>query len=203
MIIGSGMFMWDRIERTSSRYGVVYLTTQNWFQTAISNSNWNPETAKNLVGKKVKITCKVLENRKAEHYGDLFLKLTPTTPEVGETVVLGVGQFNLRKTEDSIGVSLVPSDGREKYFFEPKILYHLIEQTVEMSVEETDEEEHPAPVYEDCDEDTVISLGDGYIQTKGKDKTKVFPEMEKIDNGLFLMHNPNCAESKGKTFKAR
>jgi hypothetical protein len=200
--LGTGMFMWDRVERVTSRYGTVYLTNQNWFETSESQVNWHPESADSLIGKKVKISCKVLQARTAQHCGDLFLEIIPTTPEVGEVIVLGIGKLCTRKTEDSIGVSILPEDNREKYLFDPKILYRLIEQTVEIFIEETDEDEHSAPVYEEVDEDCVISLGDGNIQTKGKNKNKIIPEMEKIDDGLFLVHPVNCTGNKGKKFKA-
>jgi hypothetical protein len=62
--LGTGMFMWDRVERVTSRYGTVYLTNQNWFETSESQVNWHPESADSLIGKKVKISCKVLQARK-------------------------------------------------------------------------------------------------------------------------------------------
>ena len=84
--LGTGVLDWNREERISDRYGLVKLYS--------SPRSMNPNevilaAAKpNAHGRLIAI---VREVRETDHIGDLFHRVFPTEPELGEKVVLGEG----------------------------------------------------------------------------------------------------------------
>lgn len=192
MLLGSGIFIWDGVERRLRRYGFVTLNNANYFGDVQVPTNFDTKVAGYYEGKRVKLTAIVTEARKSGHVGDMFLKIFPSTPEVGETIVLGVGTLtsddaSWATTGRSFG--LKPSDNRETLWLDPRLLYRLHDQTVELHVEETNEPDHEAPDLEGPTEGT-IALGNGEYQIQGNHPlkgTKIKPKITRLGDGLFMM----------------
>ncbi len=79
---------------------------------------------------------------KPTHIGDLFRGVSPSTPKVGETIVLGTGTFFTEPTDwyaegvkFSLAFGLDPDDGRETDWLDINSLYRLHEQDVELYFE--------------------------------------------------------------------
>lgn len=118
--LGTGALDWERKERISDRYGLVKLFDK-------------PGPAKQAIGlRRIKeglhgrLVAVVKETRESTHIGDLFHRVFPTRPEVGEQIVLGEGMLFF---EDG-GVGLMPDDGREALWLNMQSLYRAHSQTV-------------------------------------------------------------------------
>ena len=97
-----------------------------------------------LKGKKVHITCQVIESRKSQHMGDLYHGFTTKQPKQGEIIDLGVFIFEPKDDEFHTFV-LNPGDDRKHFWIDPRKLYQLIDQTVALFVAETDRPFTPYP----------------------------------------------------------
>lgn len=164
MKIGLGIFGWDRNERVTNRYGAINLADAT-FDSEHKCVGAFLETHSAL-GKRVRLTARVLEARKSAHLGDKALGIVPTTPEVGETVDLGVGV--LVQGINAVGepmALLMPGILRDELWMDPRLLYRLHDQTVELFAEPTDEPFSPVPDLPPVSE-SIISNGDGSFQTK-------------------------------------
>lgn len=139
--INMGVFMWHAEERRSSRYGGFYLCCQPYNSNPVLEFiQCDEEGLQALRGHKVHIKAKVIDNRKSGHIGDLSLEIRPSKPEVGEVVDLGVGILELGRPLEP-GYSpvffLKPGDGRRAFWLDPHKFYRLHDQTVEVTVEDT------------------------------------------------------------------
>ena len=146
--LGHGIFSWSGDERRSDRYGSFILLDAPYGKAACLVPTYNLDLAQKLEGKRVRIVVKVIEPRMSGHAGDLFLGIFPSTPEAGEMVVLGVGIFSVQpdgQDEQINSTVLAPGDGREVFWIDPRKLYRLHDQTVDVWVEETTEAVSPAP----------------------------------------------------------
>jgi hypothetical protein len=92
-----------------------------------------------------------------------------------------------------IGIGIVPGDGRSELWLDPRILYVLHDQTVELLIEQTaDPESAPSPLLDRPVEDGVIMNADGEtMQIRGGAFTAcrsvtILPDIEAIPRG-FLM----------------
>lgn len=204
MKIASGIFVWGMSERRSNRYGYIGCTHETYDNDVHTNVYLNEDFHK-LLGKRVRMTCVVKEARKSGHCGDMFLKIFPSMPEVGTEFVLGYGIFDWEQNVDWDGdcFGLIPMDGREKFWMDPRTLYQLHDQTVEIYVTESSAD--PLPVYVPNEYDSSIAIGTGdSLQWKGeRAKVTVVPNITKIDDidGCFLVEPPNG--ELGKTFKIK
>lgn len=195
----SGIFMWDAGERRQQRYGYFYADAKTFDENVKVERTFSMDDATALVGKKVKITVKVLESRKSGHCGNQYIDIYPSQPEVGEEVTLGVGILDVRPNELTKGlrdIGLLPDDDRDFYWVDPHNLYRLHDQTVEIYAEETDEPHHPAPNIKPVKPaGKAISNGDGTCQMvfvdwpEGK-KARIKPHAVPIGRGLFSMDLP-------------
>jgi hypothetical protein len=146
--LAHGVFTWSGSERRSDRYGSFNLLAEPFDGKEVTKPTYDTEVAKKLEDKRVRIFVRVLATRKSNHIGDLFLGILPSTPEVGEEVDLGVGILHTEPCEYDHKVtstSLEPGDGRDTFWFDPRKLYRLHDQTVDIFVEETADEFTPAP----------------------------------------------------------
>lgn len=203
-LIAIGIFMWTGPERRSDRYGMVYPSNENFEETHNMRVSFDRQLAESFVGKNVKLSCKVLETRQSGHAGDQHLGLFPETPEIGEMIELGIGPFHMEPNpyaERGFSIGIKPSDGRSEFWLDPKPWYRLHDQTVEFYIEETDEPEHPAPVFDTNYGESAISNGDGTYQAKTK-KTKggLAPHIERLSDDMFLITPPSCDGNKGESF---
>jgi hypothetical protein len=86
---------------------------------------------------------------------------------------------------------LVPADGRGMLWLDPRKLYRLHDQTVELFVEETADDFSPKPeLCEKVSKDEVLSTGDGFMQVKGEDPRQVLPSVESLGGGMFVVTAP-------------
>lgn len=221
MLFGLGVFMWEGVERRTKRYGYFYSADSDYTEHVKLESQHAPRfdvpAIQHLAGKKVKITCKVLENRESGHLGDRFVLDTngdyikPSKPEVGEEVVVGVGVLDLKAEPHAPGgvsVALRPEDGREKFWSDPRQLFRLHDQTVEFHIEETDEPCSPLTTLQLNDKEGVISNGDGTFQYNGnlhdnQTSMKIVPKIERLGDGLFKLERPHADANPGEFFEVK
>lgn len=151
--LGEGVLNWPRGERTADRYGAVMLleeipaidegeysaSLEEWLailQQPVADFADAPEDAFG------RLVAKVIRTRPSYHVGDLFREIYPPAdpadfPEVGSEHVLGEGTLFV-VLEDGSEIPLVgvaPADGREADWLDPKVLYLLHNQTVELRFE--------------------------------------------------------------------
>lgn len=123
ILIGVGVLNWRRAERIDDRYGSFCL-----FKDAISEESI-PLVKLDGYGK---LIAKVIDVRESDHIGDLFHGFFPKKPEVGEVIELGEGNVFYDEDEDGETIGLQPSDNRETFWLNPKMLYRCHSQTVEV-----------------------------------------------------------------------
>ena len=92
--VGFGIFMWSGTERQTDRYGGIYLSDSNFDNTATAEARLAP--LDHLIGKRVKVWCRVVETRKSGHQGDLFLGIKPTRPRKDAVIDVGVRRIGYR-----------------------------------------------------------------------------------------------------------
>lgn len=190
MMLGRGVLGWNREERVTNRYGSVQLTNAPYAKGPVTELVLDEDATREVVGRKVRLTALVIEARTSGHAGDLSLNIAPSTPEVGEVVALGVGFLALTVRDDLRCFVLVPDDDRAELWIDPRLLYRLHDQTVELIAEPTDDPCHPAPAL--SAESGVISTGDGAFQCKRTRvpegaRIDVPSEVESLGDGMFLL----------------
>lgn len=137
--IGEGVLTWSRSERVSDRYGSVYLISegQDSLTPGPARSLVNREVADRLIGKTGELVAVVTGTRDSTHIGDFFHGLHPSTPEVGEIIVLGTGMFFVEPAPQGgaqVGLSPAP-DSPERpngWWLDASRLYRAHEQTVQL-----------------------------------------------------------------------
>lgn len=178
-LLAKGVLTWDGAERRSDRYGAIHLGSP---------------VDSELVGQRVRLTAVVTATCKSGHIGDLTLQIFPSIPNLGEIVDLGVGTLRTAPCswpDPNPVITLEPGDGRETFWFDPRKLYRLHEQTVEIFVEETSEEFSPVPIIEAGEESIVVvekESNTNTIQVKGPQPTRVLPKIVPLGDGLFLLN---------------
>jgi len=129
--VGTGIFGWPPYERKSDRYGFFFLDSG---KACLETKN-----VLGLVGRRVRLSAVVIEARDSKHVGDLFHGIFPSRPSVGEVVDMGTGTLSLGPksdgTQGEMVIGLVPEDGREYFWIDPRKLYRLHDQTVELWAE--------------------------------------------------------------------
>jgi hypothetical protein len=204
--ISHGVFGWEGKERRSDRYGAIHLVPGPCIGTVVTQVTHDIEAFNALEGKRVRLTCKVIESRQSGHIGDVFLGIIPSQPDVGEEVDLGVGKFTTSMGYgNELEILLQPGDGRREFWMDPRKLYRLHDQTVDIFAEETTEEYSPKPNLKgDSDSDAAIDNGDGSFQVKTKtnEPMKVLPNVEDLGNGLFVV-TPLGAGKPGDKYRIR
>lgn len=185
MLIAKGIFSWDGAERRSQRYGAFTVDCTDF------NNDVETEAFRNKYEGRCWVYCRVVETRKSGHLGDQFLKISPSTPKVGEIIELGVGNLkSVRNDFIDIMYELHPEDSRKHFWIDPRILYRLHDQTVEIYAEETDQPCHPAPDLAPS-EAGMISTGDGsfaFVGDVSPEQIKVKPKVDRLGRGLFELN---------------
>lgn len=136
-ILGEGVLTWCRSERTSDRYGTVYLIPEG-------DNSLSPKPSRSLIDrmKAMDLNCVpgelvavVTEARESTHIGDLFRGIGPRKPEVGQIIVLGKGHFFYESApEGGVQVGLRPRDWktRSNDWLDIRALYDAHEQSVRL-----------------------------------------------------------------------
>lgn len=133
-LLATGYFSWDAVERRSDRYGSIRLNDEKNASITVDKAMHK------LKGKKGNLFAEVLEPIDSPHMGDLVRGLKPSTPELGEIVVLGTGSLFIEHHEvkddihDDIG--LKPDDDRQNDWLNPKAFYRLHLSKINLFFEE-------------------------------------------------------------------
>ena len=132
--LGMGALNWSKDERISDRYGTVSLSDSGWLGQKIEdNSFMNSDVIEKLCGKKGKLVANVIKTRKSKHIGDITRKIYPSMPGVGEIIVLGEGTFFKEAYDEmEFGVGVIPYDKRSNDWLDPRQLYRVHQQTVNL-----------------------------------------------------------------------
>ena len=145
-----GIFTWNSRERVSNRYGSFFLGAEPHPGGTKVTPTFNTTLGKSLEGKRVRVKALVKEARLSGHVGDLFLRIYPSMPTVGEEVELGVATLEInweRKLSDGVPTMVLrPGEPRDELWIDPRKLYRLHSQTVELLVEATGDAFTPAVV---------------------------------------------------------
>jgi hypothetical protein len=188
--VGHGIVGWSSTERRSNRYGSINLGSEGYSGNGTTTNGMNVDRLLTMRGKRVKVMCKVIEARDSAHIGDHFLNIMPTTPDVGEDIVVGVGVLDLELSFDGVSYDLVlrPNDGREELWIDPRVLYRLHDQTVDLYIKETEEDFSSAPRF-DMRPEGVIANGDSTFQVKGVSpgEVRLAPKVRRLGEGLFSL----------------
>lgn len=123
--IGRGVLNWRCHERITDRYGAVHLSQDRDGEELLY---WS----KALMGRRGRLLAIVRETRPSRHIGDFFRGFQPQRPSIGEELALGNGTVFL---EHRTEIGLRPDDGREHDWLDPRALYRLHEQTVDLYLE--------------------------------------------------------------------
>jgi hypothetical protein len=191
--IGFGIVAWDGDERRSNRYGAIVLHHMPYSGSDRVKPSIDAGAVASYRGQRVRLFARIVESRVSGHAGDAGLRIRPPTesPEVGREVDLGVGLLDSEPVSWSglPAVVLRPGDDRPELWIDPRKLYVIHDQTVELSVAPTDDDFTPAPVIV-CSEG-AFDNGDGSFQFK-KVTTPgtIEPTITKVGDGLFVLEPP-------------
>jgi hypothetical protein len=84
-------------------------------------------------GARGKLLARVIETRQSDHVGDQFRKILPSMPKVGEEIVLGEGELAIATgPQPCYFAGIIPDDGRDKDWLDPRQLYRVVHQTVDL-----------------------------------------------------------------------
>ena len=130
-LIGSGQLTWNRAERVTDRYGAVGLMGDDLPRG--KDYIALDESKEELWGRLVAV---IRETRPSGHIGDICCGHGPSTPEVGDEIVLGEGTLFFEGAAWGPSVGLSPDDDRDDNWLDPKALYRCHSQTVDLFFEE-------------------------------------------------------------------
>jgi hypothetical protein len=91
----------------------------------------------------------------------------------------------------------LPKEPRPELWLDPRKLYRLHDQTVDLYVEETEDDFTPMAELPANNEESAISAGDGYLQFKekeGKEVVSVLPKIEDLGEGMLLVTSPGAGK---------
>lgn len=131
--LGRGTLDWPRHERVSDRYGLVTLLKR-------VDADGTVDFGAAPIDEVGRLVATVRGQRRSHHIGDLFRGLRPpdTPPAIGSVHVLGEGTlFRSRAPEGWDYVGLRPDDGRTSDWLDPRVLYTLHSQVVDLAFERT------------------------------------------------------------------
>lgn len=135
--------------------------------------------------------------RRSGHAGDAFLDIKPSKPAKGEQIEVGVGRLHLgRNYLGNRSIVLQPEDGRPELWLDPRVLYRLHDQTIDLFIEPTSDVCTPAPALKPVAAG-VIANGDGTFQTKFVDPRRAYlpPKIESLGNGAFRVTAPTMPKA--------
>lgn len=189
--IGVGVFGWDSDDRRSDRYGGIHLGPKT-FDGIGDEVSVDRGVIESLRGRRVRLVCSVKSSRRSGHLGDVFHGFFPKTPRVGEEVDLGVGVLDVGPSYDEYPYMLLrPGDGRTTWWMDPRKLYRLHDQTVELFAEETTDDFSRLPEgwIGDGGEPLACDNGDGTYQLKNVeagDEVVIHPRVKSLGDGMFM-----------------
>lgn len=141
-LLAEGELNWRKAERVSDRYGAIHIQTGGFYARTLYDleSDLPVEYAtfdEAPVGMIGRLLAEVTVTRDSYHIGDSYHEIEPTTPEVGEIIILGEGELFVETDNEeripSIGVK--PDDDREAEWMDIRSLYRAHSQTVKLYFE--------------------------------------------------------------------
>jgi hypothetical protein len=199
--VANGIFSWDGVERRSRRYGFFVLDAVDYGQSATAAVSADEAWLHEHAGERVRLVATIVEARDSGHAGDAFLGIEPSRPAVGEQIEIGVGTLRLASTTWSplrLQIGLEPSEARDELWLDPRVLYRLHDQTVEISGEVTLDAEPAAPDLSFAPQG-MVSNGDGSAQASGSgyvDGARIYPSVRSLGDGAFTVE-PQVDPGKG------
>jgi len=189
-IIGYGILTWDAYERRSNRYGSINLVSTDFCEKVIRKPIINYDYIESLVGKRVKLTAVIKENRESGHCGDMFLNITPSMSNIADNILIGIGILFTEKNVCGLAFGLKPSDNRDDLWLDPRSLYKLHDQTVEIFAELSNEPDHIVEPFNESNynEGDVKVIENNILQFKNKKKNVVLKEacvIEYVQSDMF------------------
>lgn len=139
----TGLLQWERSERLSDRYGVIFLDANGYTPRVRGPLRFPARTVKRLTCRYVHITAKVVARHHSHHVGDRYRGLLPSTPNVGEIVDLGRGRLSTDVYRRKPYFMLWPNDHRKTDWFDPERLFRLHDQLVVLTVTTTTVKRRP------------------------------------------------------------
>jgi hypothetical protein len=132
-IVGRGRLTWPRMERVGDRYGCVMLLDDRDEPDPLDGT---------LEDRYGKLIARVTSRGVSQHIGDLFRGLAPPrsideAPALDSEHVLGEGVVFYEVVDGCWCIGLEPEDGRGSDWLDPRVLYLLHEQQVELRFEPT------------------------------------------------------------------
>ena len=128
---GTGILTWATGERRSDRYGYVFLLRSGNSLTPGMDIEPLRMPMGLELGTPIRLNALVVETRQSTHIGDLFHRIYPETPEVGEVIDLGAGFYSFQNGM----VGVIPMIARDTLWMNVKALYRAHEQTVTLFAE--------------------------------------------------------------------
>ena len=74
-----------------------------------------------------------METRQSSHIGDIFRGISPSTPQIGDSIELGEGTLFVSASPEGQWVGLEPDELRNSDWLDPEALYRVHDQTVVLS----------------------------------------------------------------------
>lgn len=130
----TGKLSWPRTERVSDRYGRIRMFGPR-DEVLEKTGSALAEEVRVLNEQRVRLGAVVVATRQSGHIGDLFRGIRPTTPEVGEEIIFGEGEFIIDADEYGRIYGIKPDEPRESDHMDPKKLYRAHDQDVVLFVE--------------------------------------------------------------------
>lgn len=195
-LIGTGIFGWCSSERHSQRYGSVHLADAPYEGAARAEVYYDEATLARWQGERVRLTARVTESRPSAHAGDLALNIAPRQPAAGGEIDLGVGRLQVKTGYDGMpDIVLAPGDSREHFWIDPRQLYRLHDQTVEIYAELTTDDFSPAPEFQPAGKKRAFDNGDGSLQVTGisleealgGSSVRILPRVERVGESLCAL----------------
>ncbi|MBB4635939.1 hypothetical protein [Longimicrobium terrae] len=151
-VVGSGILSWSVFERLGGRYGTIFLSPSDFLERVHHPVMLDTDALHALEGESVRLAVRVLECRSSGHAGDSLLYLVPGPPPApGSVHELGAGPLFLEDQREipvaehptGLGIGIRPSDGRTEMWMDPRVLYRVHDQTVELLIDRTTAPETP------------------------------------------------------------
>jgi hypothetical protein len=143
VFVGLGVLQWSASERRSDRYGAVHLLE---YDTGGSYNFSSLSVCPEDFGKRATLYCVVMEIRESTHIGDLFHGVFPSTPAIGDRIILGTGLLFAENDRDERGKPFVRvgvrpfDDDRGTLWMNIEALYRCHSQTVRLMYEPLEDE---------------------------------------------------------------
>lgn len=201
-LIAKGIFCWTSTERRTQRYGSIHVSDSPYEESARAEVYYDEVTLTEWRGQRVRLTARVVESRPSTHAGDRAIDVKPVQPTVGEVVDLGVGVLSTDVSLDGLpDILLVPVDGRERFWIDPRQLYRLHDQTVEIYAEQTTDAPSPAPDFRPTLGKRAWNNGDGSFQVVNVpdgESVRLLPRIVPLGSGAAQI---DCDYAPGEEIK--